>query len=511
MDGNVIFNKDEEVPSDGQNATGPTGMQPVTVIPPSSETLPEQTSQSSDLQTTASPTDTAGPIDVPPSDIPPSEETPRGFLGGGLLKKIIIGVVVLILIIFIVILFMPKGASNKKVKLVWWGLWEEKQVMEPLISDFQRKNPNITIEYVLQDPKQYREKLQARIKNGTGPDIFRFHNTWTPMISTSLLPMSSAVISSDEFKKSFYPVMQKDLIINGGIYGIPLGADTLSLFVNTEIFEKAGVEVPQNWDDFGKAARKLTVKDDEDKIKTAGAAIGAYGNITHAPDVISLLFIQQGIDMKKFPSAKKKDKIDSLNFYTSFVEGEETIWDTTLEESILFFAQGNLAMYFGYSWDIFRIQTLNKDLPFEVYPVPQLVGRQSALASYWAEGVSSKTKNPKEAFIFMKYLSQKDTAQKFYASVTKTRAFGEPYARRDLADSLKNNKMVYPFVSQLGNASSSVFASDTYDGEGGLNFSSNNYLGNAVNSIVEDGTSSQTAVNTLDLGVNQVFKKYGIR
>ncbi len=426
---------------------------------------------------------------------------------GGIIKKIIFGVIIVIIII-LAFIFWPKG-QPQKVKLIWWGLWEDQAVISPIIADFEKQNPSITVEYSIQDTKQYRERLLTRIQNNTGPDIFRFHNTWYPMLSEVLLPFSSDVITQDQFKKTFYPVMQNDLIHNGAIYGMPLGADTISLFVNTELLDAAGVKPPTTWDDFVKAAKKLTVKDGEKKIVTSGAALGTYDNVTHAPDIISLLFAQQGVNLTNL-SASVQDQTDAINFYTSFASGTDNTWDSTLDSSLIAFSQGKLAMYFGYSWDIFAIQKLNKGLAFKTYPVPSLFNRNMTVASYWAEGVSAKSTHQKEALLFIKYLSQKDTGQKFYTLAAKSRGFGEPYARVDLADSLKTNTMIYPFVSQLKNATSTIFSSDTHDGEGGLNTLSNIYLGNAVNSVYNDGSSAGSAVEILDKGIAQVFTKYGI-
>jgi multiple sugar transport system substrate-binding protein len=133
------------------------------------------------------------------------------------------------------------------------------------------------------------------------------------------------------------------------------------------------------------------------------------------------------------------------------------------------------------------------------------------IASYWVEGVSAKSTHQREALLFMHYLAQKETAQKFYTEAAKTRAFGEPYARTDLADTLKENELVYPFVSQLKNATSSYLVSDTHDGEGGLNSASTIYLGNAINAMVIDGTSTSSVLDTLTQGLAQTLSKYGIQ
>lgn len=452
------------------------------------------------------------PVSPPPTQDPGSfavldeEEDSPSFLSrivkiGGIL-------LVVLLIFFVVVRFvLPIFSKPKteKVSLSYWGLWEDNRIMQGMLDDFHRENPNITVTYTKQDVKQYRQRLDARVHNGTGPDIFRYHNSWIPQVSSFLVPLSTDVITKDEFQKSFYPVVQTDLIKNGALYGIPIGIDTLALFVNTEIFKDAGVAPPTSWDDFSKVARSLTVKDENGKFKTSGAALGSFDNVTHAPDILSLLFVQNGANLKNL-QATPKSAGDALTFYTSFTSGESAVWDDTQDPSILAFAKGNLAMFFGYSYDVFTLKAANPKLSFQVLPVPRLPGKSMTIASYWVEGVSAKSKHQKEALKFMQFLAKKETQQKLFAAEAKTRLFGEPYARKDLAASLKNDEWAGTFVSQADNASSSFFVSNTYDD--GLNEQMNTYLGNAVRSVAQN-SSPQTAIQTLSQGVAQVFAKYG--
>ena len=249
----------------------------------------------------------------------------------------------------------------------------------------------------------------------------------------------------------------------------------------------------------------MTVKDENGKIKTAGAAMGTYDNITHAPDILSLLFLQNGVDFNNMADSSERVQ-GALSFYTSFATDENNVWDNTLDPSILAFAKGNLGMFFGYSWDYFTIKQFNPNISFQVVPVPQLPNQTITLSSYWVEGVSSKSKHQKEALLFMKFLARKDTEEKLFAQSSKTRAFGEPYARKDLADTLKTNQNAYTFVSQALDASSSLFVDSTYDD--GINQQLNTYLGNAVNSILSDG-SLETAFDTFLEGTSQILQKYG--
>ena len=103
-------------------------------------------------------------------------------------------------------------------------------------------------------------------------------------------------------------------------------------------------------------------------------------------------------------------------------------------------------------------------------------------------------------------MARKETAQKLFQEQLKTRDFGEPYARTDLADSLKSS-VIYPFVSSAPFAVSSLFADDTFDS--GLNSQMNARLNIAVDSILK-GTSPQSAAEALSTGVLSVLKQYGL-
>lgn len=454
------------------------------------------------------------PVDDADSEIQESPKGIRGILKNSLIKKILIGVGVIIILLIIVILIMPKQSGRKNVTLVWWGLWEDNATMQPMIDDFEKQNPNIKIKYIKQDPEKYRETLLTRINNGTGPDIFRYHNTWVPVFANVLAPLPQDVIKSEDFKKEYYPVIQKDLAKNGAIYGIPLGIDSLALFINVDLLKAAGISVPEDWNQFTDAAKKMTVKDNEtQKIQTAGTALGTYGNIVHAPDIASMMFLEQGANLDKI-SLEKDNLTAALSFYTAFAKGADNVWDNSLDNSQLLFARGQVAMYFGFSWDIFALEQLkaNNNLKYEVHPVPGLVGGKSiTVASYWVEGVSSKSKNQKEAMQFMNYLTQKTTLQKFYTEASKTRLFGELYPRVDMADELKGNSIIYPFISQLNTAGSSYFASNTRDGNTGLNKRANTYLENAINGIVKNNSSVESEVSTLQGGVGVILKENGIQ
>jgi multiple sugar transport system substrate-binding protein len=437
--------------------------------------------------------------------------------GGGIIKKIVIIFVVLLFLVGVVvggIIFAGKLKSTqepKDVTLKYWGLWDDVTIMQPIIADFERKNPHIKIQYEKQDIKglgKYVDRLTTRIDNGTGPDIVRFHSSWTLQLKNYLLPFPQTVVEDTKIDSDYYKTVQRDLKSGGAYYGIPLGVDTLAMFVNTKVLSEKGLAIPKDWNDvYLKYAPELVVKDQNGKIVTPSISLGTYDNISHAPDIVALLLLQNGADLKDLSGTSNNSAIDALKFYTAFADGDKAVWNQTLDNSTLAFAKGNLPLYFGYSWDIFTIKGLNPSLQFSVVKVPTLAGRNNTVASYWAEGVSSKTKNSQAAFTFLTYLSLPETLQKLYQTQSKVRLFGVLYPRRSMAPLLSSNELVYPFVVQADDAQSTFFSSDTFDGDSGMITQMNVYIGNAVRSV-NNNTSEDSAIDTLAKGVAQILGRY---
>ncbi len=424
---------------------------------------------------------------------PPSSKLPIS-----LILKLALGSLVLIFIGFLVFGFLiPKIFTNLKqeeVEILYWGVEKDLKLMDPIIAEFESKYTNIKINYAKQDLNQYRERLIARADIGTGPDIFQFHNTWLSMLKSIIQPIPENVLPKEDFTQNYYPVIKKDIVDRGAIYGVPLGIDTLSLYINKSIFDASGLDEPKTWIDFANFSRALTVKDETGKIKTAGAAMGLSSNVNYASDIVSMLMSQNGVDLRNI-SGNLEATADAMNFYVSFAQFGSNVWDETLDNSIRAFASGQLAMYFGYARDFTLIKSMNPNLTFEIHPVPTLPDRFKTVASYWVEGISSKTKHQKEAFIFLKFLTEKENILKL----------NSPPARIDLAENFKNNPNLNPFLEGAKNAVSSYFVEGTFDN--GLNTKMNTSLYSALDSIL-NGTPPESASQTFSEAFSQVLKEY---
>jgi multiple sugar transport system substrate-binding protein len=394
-----------------------------------------------------------------------------------------------------------KTASKPQVNLTYWGLWEPQNIMNEIITDYQRQNPHVNINYSQQSIKDYRERLQSSIATGQGPDIMRYHNTWLPMLKNDLQPDSDHNISMGDY----FQVVTNDATIQNEVFGVPLGFDSLALYYNPNLFQKAGLsQPPKDWTELRDYAKKLVIRDGKTRaLQVGGVALGTTNNVDHFSDILGLMLLQNGAN----PSSPSDDLTrDTLLFYTLF-KSKDRVWDETMPASTYAFATEKVAMMFAPSWRAHEIAQINPDLQFKTAIVPQLPGEKVAWASYWLEGVSRQSSNSREAWKFLAFLSKDENLQKLYTAQSAVRSFGEPYPKKSLAQSLSTDPVVGAFVAQGQYSKSWYLCARTFDN--GLNDRIIKYYENSINSIL-GGSSPQSTLPTLENGVNQVLSQYGL-
>ncbi len=446
------------------------------------------------------------PVNAPSPEAPPPPK--KGF------PKIvpILGVIVLVLILAFVVwkLVLPKMSKNKEITLTWWGLWEDSATIAPLISEYEQQNPNVKINYVKQSHQDYRERLTNALAKGTGPDIFRFHNTWVPMFKGELDSVPASVMSAAEYAEGYYSIISSDLANETGLAGIPLGYDALTLYINEDIFKQADKSIPTTWDDLRQLAIELTTKDERGTITQAGVALGRTENVDHWPEILGLMMLQNGANPAK-PTDKRAE--DALTYFTIF-SSVDGVWDETLPASTVSFAAGKLAMYIGPTWRSFEISQQNPAINYITVSLPQLPKDSPnqpdiSYATYWAEGVWTRSPNKEVAWDFMNFISSKESLEKIYQNASKTRMFGEPYPRIDMAELLVEHPIASSVIAQAPDAQSWYLASRTFDGPTGINTQIANYYKDAINAV-NLGERSDKALVTVAAGVAQILSQYGL-
>lgn len=401
--------------------------------------------------------------------------------------------------------FTSSATEDKEATISYWGLWENEVIIQPVISAFESTHPKIKVNYEKQSQRQYRERLQSALSRDEGPDVFRFHNTWVSMLRNELASAPETIMSASEFSSMFYPVAGTDLIGGQSVYGMPVMIEGLGLYYNEDLFAAAGVVPPTTWEELLNIVPKLTVRSDT-TILTSAIALGTTGNIEHFSDIIATMMMQNGAKLS-VPTGTQAE--EALVFYRKFANPTDPVytWNDSLDNSIYAFASGRVAMIFAPSWRVFDIKQVNPTLQFKVAPIPQLPGNTVTWASYWVEGVSAKSKNQKAAWEFVKYLTSREATTALYTEASKTRLFGEPYARVDMGGTLVSDPYVGAYIKQANTAKSFPLASRTFDN--GLNDKLIKYMEDAVNSV-GGGTAPTAALETAANGFRQVLGSYGL-
>lgn len=402
----------------------------------------------------------------------------------------------------------PITQPKEIINITYWGLWEDGEILSEVFKDFEAKE-GIRVDYRKQSHRDYRERLEQALISGSGPDVFRYHMTWIPMLSSQLATMPNSIMTSAEYQQTFYPIAYETLQANGGIVGIPLMYDGLALFYNKEILANANIPVPTTWSELRGAANQLTVPGNvstrrDDNITQAGLAIGNASNVDHFADILALLILQNGGDPTDPTS---QNVVDALTFYTNFIE-QDKVWSNNLPNSTMAFARGEVAMIFAPSWRALEVKQINPELDFAIAPVPQLSSDENiAWATFWAEGVNKNSSQQEAAWKLLNYLSSPEVLKKFFNSASLVRSFGEIYPRTDLAGELSDDELLGAYLADAPFAQSFPMASFTHDN--GLNDQLIQYYADAINAVLA-GTQPDKALQDISSGISQVVQKYGL-
>jgi len=357
---------------------------------------------------------------------------------------------------------------QKKVTLSYWGLFEPPEVVKPLIAEYQKENPHVTIDYQPQTYtsfSQYKKTLYNRLKEGSGPDIARVHASWIPQFEDLISPLPADIMSSSEYGKRFLPVTSQACQVRGSTYCIPLMYDGLVLLYNKSLFSEAAVaSPPETWKEFRDIAVKLTQWEENDpqkRILQAGAAIGAADNVDHAPDILGLMLVQSEVSIPTQLSSQAAQ--DVFTFYTNFAR-KDHVWDETWPDSLSAFASGKVGMIFADSWEVALLKSKKLGFSLGVAPVPQVPKLEGGLtsagwANFWVESVFLDSGKAREAWKFLKFLSEKTSQEELANGEKRVRGLPFPSSRNDLVSTVTANSYLAPVLKYASGAKFASFSS----------------------------------------------------
>lgn len=333
------------------------------------------------------------------------------------------------------------------VTLKIWKPFVDSEKMQSIITAYQTKHPNVTIEYTKKNIENYQEDLlRALAIPEQAPDIFSVNNSWVPKYIPNIAPAPDKVFTVKEYKDTFVDPMSSDLIRDNKIYGTALWVDSLGLYYNKDLMGTAGIATPpKTWEKLASDVRAITRQDNNGYFSRSGVAIGTNSNVNRSVDIVYLMMLQAGaIPWAKDGSSpsfangvSKQGKVvnagkEAVDFYTSFADPSSAnyTWNSDSDYSTDAFANGRAAYLYGYAYTRAQIDAKAPNLNYDVAPVPQnnLTDPTVNYSNYFAEVVNKQSKNQAVAWDFLKFATSKDSLNLYYKTDK------QPSSRRDIIE-----------------------------------------------------------------------------
>ena len=214
--------------------------------------------------------------------------------------------------------------------------------------------------------------VSTRIKNDQAPDILNIDVFADYQADGLLLPAEDYV--SEETYAKFYESFLDQSVVDGTVWAIPDLASARALYVNKDILDAAGVEIPTTWDELKAACEALKAYDDSiypwgiDMTTDEGQAAFAYYTWNNGGGFVDdegnwTLNSDENVEAVEFA-------IDLVNSgYTNTDPANETRYD--LQDM---FGAGQIAMVIAPNSLPTYIADGGYEVNYEVAPIPSNTG-----------------------------------------------------------------------------------------------------------------------------------------
>lgn len=306
-----------------------------------------------------------------------------------------------------------KGPGNIMGKIIIWGDLPAKEVAS-LFSGLSNSDNSLTVKYVEQNKEDYQQNLIEAYAKDEGPDLFILKQDMILKNSNFIYKIPYKNFSENIFRTSY--IDGADILLsNDGVIGYPLLVDPIVLYYNKNMLSNEGILYPPaTWDELFDFSGSLTKKKNDGTINQSMIALGQYDNVNNSKDILSLLLLQSNNPIiSRTPTGYELVINDTLfggiepfkqmiNFFLEFSNpsNESYSWNRSLPNSFDMFTSGKLAFYIGYASELFKIQSVNPNLSFDVTTILQTKGTdiKRTYGGMSTLLISKKSKNLTSAF-----------------------------------------------------------------------------------------------------------------
>ena len=136
------------------------------------------------------------------------------------------------------------------IRFAWWGGQERADLTNEAVKLFMEKNPDIEVETSFYPWDSYWENLSVASTANNIPDVYQGYigsGDFQQFMDGGIVePLDSYAESGLIDLSSISENLIAEGQVDGKLYGLPFGVNTRAMLVAPDIYEKAGLTIPEN-------------------------------------------------------------------------------------------------------------------------------------------------------------------------------------------------------------------------------------------------------------------------
>jgi multiple sugar transport system substrate-binding protein len=307
------------------------------------------------------------------------------------------------------------ATRSDKLTFATWGSVDEIALLKPMLADFTAKTgKEVELVHI---PESYFQKLPILFASRQAPDVLFLNNMTVPAYADSgaLLPLDERLDASPALDQSeYYAQGLEAMRWKGKLYAMPRDLSNLVVYVNRDMFEKAGVPLPRkDW-----TMRQML--DVAGRLSTGTGQERRFGISFDKRPLFWLPYLwSEGGDLFDpgftRSTLAEPQAIEAMQFYANLAHRHHVApreVDTGNAPMAQLFAQGRLAMFVSGRWSV---PGFRKSLKFDWDVLPFPAGTAGSIvdvdASGWA--ISAQSERPEDAWKLIEHLAGKEASTAF--------------------------------------------------------------------------------------------------
>ncbi|MDW6062519.1 sugar ABC transporter substrate-binding protein [Streptomyces sp. FXJ1.4098] len=396
-------------------------------------------------------------------------------------------------------------SDGGKVTLRYWA-WAPGSAKE--VKEFNRTHPNIKVIHTdAGGGVQSSAKLLAAIRAGNAPDLALVENTALPRMIVSGAPLDITDYVSD-VRNEYSRGSWAQTTFSGRTYALPQDVGPMALLYRKDIFDRYGIDAPVTWQDYREAAAKIKARNPKltmASLSTDGwgwyaAVAGQAGDNWWSIDGDKWIVNIDGAKSRKvmrFFQKMYEDKLIAADPILTPTYNQKLNDGTMLSWPSAVWAPGviyGVAPKTAGKWALAPLPRWNAD-----DPTVSFQGGSSVI-------VTAKSKHPKEAAEFAKWLNAGDKGAKMILNVQN--GYPAALSGQKAATSQKPPALMpqqtdyYKTVAEISKHTRPVTWGPNTD-------VAQSAFTDAMNAAVRNGTSWEQVLTTTQKAVVDDLKKQG--